>query len=276
MKFMVFFLGCMMLGNLFCANDQEKWLFYLGDTAPIEAFEPYSIIVLDPDYHPSIKALKEKGKTLVGYISLGEVEKWREWYEDVKNEGILYQENKNWPDAFFVDVRDPRWTKRVIEEIIPKILQEGFDGLFFDTLDNPGFLEAENPQKYCGMVEAAADLVKAIRLHYPNLLLMMQRGYEVLPKVVYDIDIMVAEDFVTTYDFENKKYLWQPKEEVDRSLKMLKEAKKRNPNLKLFAVDYWYPDQPKVIKKIYRMDRESGLDPYVGIIDLDVIVPEPK
>ena len=107
-------------------------------------------------------------------------------------------------------------------------------------------------------------------------MLVLTRKVDETIKIGDDIDIMVAEDFVTTYDFENKKYLWQPKEEVDRSLKMLKEAKKRNPNLKFFAVDYWYPDQPKVIKKIYRMDRESGLDPYVGIIDLDVIVPEPK
>ncbi|NGX57494.1 MAG: hypothetical protein K940chlam3_00386 [Chlamydiae bacterium] len=276
MRLLIFTLGCLVFGNLFCANDQEKWLVYYNDKAPIEAFDPYSLIVLDSDFHPSIKALKENGKILLGYINLGEVAKEREWYESVKKDGILLQENENWPGSYLVDVRSPKWIKRVIEELIPQLLHKGFDGIFMDTLDNPGFLEAENLQKYRGMVQGAANLVKAIRLHYPNIPIMMNRGYEVLPLVANDIDIIVAEDAVTTYDFKNKKYLWQPKEQVERQVKILDEAKKVNPNLKLFALDYWYPDQPEEIIKIYQIDRDNGLDPYVGTIDLDVIVPEPK
>lgn len=267
MRFLILCLSCFFLSQAFGDAKQEKWLAYYSDKAPIEAFEPYSLIVLDPDYHPSIKALKENGKTLLGYISLGEVDDKREWFEAVKKEGIILHENKNWPGSYHVDLRSPLWTKRVIEEIIPHILHKGFDGLMFDTLDNVGVDKS--------MIEGAVHLVQAIHLHYPDIPLMMNRGYEVLPKVEHLIDMMLAEGFSTNYDFKKKKYLLRPKKERDHQLAILKKAQKANPSLKLFALDYWYPKQPNEITKIYKTDREAGLNPYVGTINLDVIVPEP-
>ncbi len=257
-------------------SADEKWVVYYSDKAPIEAFNPYSLIVLDTDYHPPLRALKERGKTLLGYISLGEVEKYRHWYKDVKKEGILLKENENWPGSFMVDVRDPRWTKRVIEKLIPQILHKGFDGLIFDTLDNPGILEEENPSKYRGMKDAAAHLVKAIRLHYPDIPIMMNRGYSILPMVANDITFIMAEDNVTTYDFKNEKYLMQPKGVFEEQLKILQEAKNINPKLGLYALDYWDPGDKETIKQIYEINRKHGLNPYVATIKLNEIVPEPK
>lgn len=257
-------------------SADEKWVVYYSDKAPIEAFNPYSLIVLDTDYHPPLQALKERGKTLLGYISLGEVEKYRRWYRDVKKEGILLRENENWPGSFMVDVRDPRWTKRVIEKLIPQILHKGFDGLIFDTLDNPGILEDENPSEYRGMKEAAANLVKAIRLHYPDIPIMMNRGYSILPMVANDITYIMAEDNVTTYDFKNEKYLMQPKGVFEEQLKILQEAKKINPKLGLYALDYWDPNDKETIKQIYEINRKHGLNPYVATIKLNEIVPEPE
>jgi len=276
MKRFFFALPLLLAVSLSAQENNDRWLVYYSDKAPIEAFEPYSLIVLDSDYHPSLKALKERNKTLLGYISLGEVEQARAWYEDVKAEGILMGENKNWPGSYYVDVRDPRWAKRVIEKLIPQILHKGFDGLFFDTLDNPGNLEDEDPRKYAGMKDGAAKLVQAIRLHYPDIPLMMNRGYAILPKVVNDITYELAEDAFTTYDFKNKTYLMQPKEAVEEQINLLTEAKTTNPELGLYSLDYWYPEQKEKIEEIYQRARESDLNPYVGTIDLDVIVPEPK
>jgi len=276
MKGFIFAMGLFLITGLSAQEKKDRWVVYYSDKAPIEAFDPYSLVVLDSDYHPSLKALKERGKTLLGYISLGEVEKERVWYEAVKAEGILLKENKNWPGSYFIDVRDPRWMKRVIEKLIPQILHKGFDGLIFDTLDNPGSLEDENPRAYSGMRDSAAKLVQAIRLHYPNIPIMMNRGYDILPQVAHAITYELAEDAITTYDFENKKYLMQPQEVVEEQVALLKEAQKKNPKLRLYSLDYWYPNQKEKIEDIYKKARENGLNPYVATIDLDVIVPEPK
>ncbi len=274
-SFFLFLAAILFTSGLF-AEDKERWVAYYSDKAPIEAFDPYSLIVLDSDDHPTLEALKEGGKTLLGYLSLGEVENNRWWYPDVKNEGILLHENKLWPGSFFVDLRDPRWAKRVIEDLIPCLLHMGFDGLFLDTLDNAEELEHENLAAYQGMTQAAAHLVMAIKMHYPHIPVMVNRAYFLLPETVGIIDMELGEDVMTTYDFKKKKYLKQPKDIYEEQVKLLKEAKKGNPKLKVYTLDYWYPDKAEYIKKIYQTERENGFIPYVGTIELDKIVPEPK
>ena len=76
----------------------------------------------------------------------------------LKSHNLILQENPNWKDSFYVDVRDPLWAKTVLEDIVPSVLRQGFDGLFLDTLDNPIDLEDKNHEKFSGMTETAAHL----------------------------------------------------------------------------------------------------------------------
>jgi len=268
-----FVIGLLVFGSLL---GNERWIYYTSDKAPVEAFSPYSLLVLDSFYHPPLKPLKKQGKILLGYISLGEVGDYRSWFKTVKDEGILLEENKNWPGSYMVDLRDTRWRERLIKKIIPQVLEKGFDGLHFDTLDDAVYLENKDPKRYAGMVDAAVQTIKEIRKNYPNIPIMLQRAYPILLKVAGDVNFALAEDALTTYDFENKKYLMQPQEVVDEQLDYLRRAQKINPKLKLYALDYWYPDQTEQVKKIYRTDRENGLIPYVATIDLHKVIPEPK
>jgi endo-alpha-1,4-polygalactosaminidase (GH114 family) len=52
--------------------------------------------------------------------------------------------------------------------------------------------------------------------------------------------------------------------------------KKGNPNIKIYAVDYWNPKDNKTIKKIYAKQRSYGFVPYVATIDLQSVVAEPQ
>lgn len=151
------------------------WAVYYADTAPPAAFQPYRLLVLDSRTHPPLQPLADRGKTLLGYLSVGEVETHRPWFGRVKGWGILDQENPNWPGSFYVDVRDRRWVKLVVEELVPAILREGFHGVFLDTLDNPPHLERTDPKRWRGMTDAAAALVRAIRRNWPDIGLMQNR-----------------------------------------------------------------------------------------------------
>lgn len=257
-------------------TQAAPWLVYYADAEPVEAFQPFDLLVLDSQFHPPLPVLRDRGKVLLGYISLGEVEQHRPWFDAVRAEGILLQENKFWPGSFFVDVRDRRWVKRVIEDLIPDILHAGFDGLFFDTLDNPLYLEESDPQTYAGMTEAAARLVRAIRLNYPTVPIMLNRGYGLLPEVETAIDMVLGESVYADYDFETQTYgrvepaLYQ--EQVD----LLQAAKARRPALRVMTLDYWDPADRAGVAEIYRVQRANGFEPYVATIDLDVIVPPPS
>jgi uncharacterized protein (TIGR01370 family) len=258
------------------AQAETRWAAYYADRAPLAQLDSYQLLVFDSDAHPPLRPLAQKGKTLLGYISLGEVENHRSYYAAVRNEGILLQENQNWKGSFFVDVRDPRWSKRVLDELVPQILGRGFAGIFLDTLDNPPHLEQTDPKKYKGMSEAAANLVGAIRTRYPAIKIMMNRGYDLLPRVEQHIDYVLGESVFADYDFETKTYRLVPASLYRQQVDILKAAQRRRAALEIFTLDYWNPADRQGIARIYAEQRRNGFSPYVATVDLDRIVPEPR
>jgi uncharacterized protein (TIGR01370 family) len=270
---------------LWSYGTQELWAgpdryrnftVYYSDSASASTLASYDLLVLDSDYHPDLNTLADRGKTLLGYLSLGEVERIRAYYDEVRAEGILLQENPFWKGSYFVDVRDPRWTSRVIERLIPRILGKGFQGLFLDTLDNPAYLEEKDPVRFRGMTSASATLVKTIRYHYPSIKIMLNRAYEILPEVETDIDIILGESVFTDYDFESKTYKTVPLGAYRRQVEVLKGSQRRIPKLQVMTLDYWDPNDREGVLRIYREQRKNGFVPYVATVELDKIVPEPK
>ena len=157
--------------------------------APVKQLKNYQLIVLDSQNHPAIEKIKTDNNIVLGYISLGEIETIRPYYQQAKNAGYLLQENKNWPGSYYVDVRQTHWAELVINKLIPKIVAQGFDGIFIDTMDNPEYLEEIDPKKYAGMKNAGINLIKLIRLNYPHIKIMLNRGFLILPQVASDIDL---------------------------------------------------------------------------------------
>lgn len=258
------------------AEEPLRWIAYYSDSAEPENFQPYSVIVFDVDDHPIMQGLLESGKTVLGYLSLGEVSKDRSYFDEVKKEGLLLKENKNWKGGYFIDIRDKRWTKRVIEELIPQILYQRFSGIFIDTIDNAVHLEESDPQKYHGMKQAAIDLIKTIRLHYPSMKIMLNRGFEILPQVAKDIDMELGESVYTDWNPDKKTYELVAAPLYKKNVQVLKDAKKVNPNLEIYTLDYWNLNDKAGVKKIYQVERENGFFPYVSTMDLTQVAPEPK
>lgn len=267
------------LGLLFSPaplQAERPWVVYYSDKAPLEAFEPFDLLVLDSKYHPPLEPLRAQGKTLLGYISLGEAEKHRHFYGEVKAEGILLMENKYWPGSYFVDLRDPRWARRVLEDLIPHILQKGFDGIFIDTMDNPPHLERLDPKKFKGMTKAAVNLLRSIRQHFPDIPIMLNRGYDLYDQGGAYVDMLLGESVYADYDFENKtNQLVEPKL-YQRQVEILQQAKAKHPHLELYSLDYWDPDDRAGIARIYAEQRKNGFHPYVSTIKLDQIISRPK
>lgn len=253
----------------------KKWAIYFAENLPNEVFKPYSPVVLEPDQHPDLAILLESGKMVLGYLSLGEVSKDRHYYSEVKKEGLLLETNKNWPDSRMVDVRNPLWTSRVIEELIPSILFSRFSGVFLDTVDNPSYLEEKEPEKYKGMKKGIVQLIKTIRLHYPQMPIMMNRGFAILKDVANEIDMVLAENILVDHNIAEGKSRFVSEEQYQKVVKELKEAQKINPELEIFTLDYWDPNDTETVKKIYEIQRESGFYPYVSTLHLNQIIPEP-
>lgn len=261
---------------LYSEGDPIKWVVYFTDKEDLSAFKPYQWVVLDRFEHPSIRPLVDQGKQVFGYVNLGEVENYTPWFDELKKEEILLVENEDWPGSFMIDLRDYRWTKRLIEQIIPFVLFKGFNGLFLDTIDNAAFLEELDPEKYKGMKEAALKLIKTIRYNYPEIKLMVNRGLDIAEEMAPYIDSLLGEVIFTDYNFKKKSYFWNSKKEQEGGIDQMKRAKAKNPKLELLSLDYWNPQDIRTVKNIYNISEKEGFSPYVSTIELDEIIPEPK
>lgn len=256
-------------------GEVKRFLVYYGDTAPMEALDPYDLLVFDSHAHIPLHTLADRGKKVLGYLSVGEVESNRPYFAHVQAEKILLDENPNWPGSYYVDVRDSRWSARVIETLIPDILRRGFHGLFLDTLDNPPHLERTDPKRYRGMTEAAARLVRTIRKHYPHMYIMVNRGYEILPAVAPQIQGILGEAILSGIDFSTKTYKWVDKDEYRQQVTMLQDLRKKHSHLAIFSLDYRDPKDSQGMIRCYKEQRANGFIPYVSTLELDSIIPEP-
>jgi uncharacterized protein (TIGR01370 family) len=255
---------------------QERLCVYYGAEAAAEAFDTYGILVLDAEKHPQLEPLRQRGKTLLAYLSLGEVGSHQAHFAASRGDGLLLEENRDWKGSYRVDLRRRIWTERVLGELIPTILQQGFDGLFLDTLDAASHLERKDGGRFRGMSEAAVRLVRTIRRHYPATPLMLNRAYDILPEIDDQVDMVLGESTFTTYDFATKSYRRVSPATHRDQVQKLREARARRPGLRIFTLDYWDPSDTEVVASIYREERAHGFEPYVATVGLDRVVPEPR
>jgi polysaccharide biosynthesis protein PelA len=253
----------------------ERYAVYYSDRAPAERFDHYQLLVLDRRHHPPLPELAEGGKMLLGYVSVGEIEKDNPYFGTLKKAGLVLNENANWKGSYTIDLRQPLWQQTLIEKIIPALLRDGFDGIFIDTLDSPIELERSNPARYKGMKEASIRLIQAMRMHYPSMKIMVNRAYPILPGVASNIDMVLGESLIGEYDFDKKKYIKVEQPLYLQQVEWLKGAKTHNPDLKVYTLDYADTGNRKWISEIYRLQRENGFIPYVASVDLDEVVDEP-
>ena len=263
-------------GSVSFASESIPWAAYYAAKAPGQSLRDYDVIVLDSEYTDGIAELLENRKIVLAYLSVGEISTQRSYFMDAQRGKYLLEENKNWPGSYKVDIRDRRWTERIIQDLIPAALRAGFSGIFLDTLDSAVQLEKGQPAKYGGMRVAAARLVQTMRYNYPHIKIMVNRAYEILPDIADKIDFVLGESVYTSYDFSSKSYIRMPKPKVDEHVSLLRDFKTKYKNLRVMTLDYWDPDDIASIAEIYTLQSQNGFSPYVASIELDQIIPKPE
>jgi polysaccharide biosynthesis protein PelA len=262
--------------NGFPASDRSlRWLAFYGLTAAEALLASYDVVVLDPAFQGSISQVAAAGARVCGYLSLGEIRTGAPFIDELDRAALL-SENPDWQGTYRVDVRSLSWQSLILDRQIPMLAEQGFTGLMCDTLDTPPHLEHENPSKYGGMREAAIALVNAIRARWPEMTLIMNRGYALLPDVRDKIDALIAESFMTLPNWKTGGFAWVDAQQLEVQLALLKPAMHRRPPLPILSLDYWDPDDPTTIAEIYRRERDLGHHPYVATKCLDQIVPEER
>lgn len=257
------------------AGTDWRWAIDYGSSTDVTLASQYDVLVLEPDHDRAPASLRRPGGLAIGYISLGEVEKSRPAAAALAAAGALLAANPHWPDARYADLRHARWRAEVLDRLVPTILAKGYNGIFMDTLDNAEAMERANPIGNAGMVDAAASLVRAIHERFPAAIIVMNRGYALLPKVADVIDGVLGEAMATRWNFRTRTYDTLSEGDWNWQAGRLRAARQVNPALALMTLDYWEPGDAVGVRALYGRERAAGFVPYVSVLALDRIVPEP-
>jgi len=151
----ILFLAGLTAGSGDCLAQSGKilasasgWGYQLQNAAPEQlAASKYEVLVIDYSrdgsdaaaYTPAeIKGIRDGGKVVLAYLSIGEAENYRFYWQPGWSPGNppwLGPENPEWPGNYKVLYWDPGWWTAALQPYLDRILAAGFDGAYLDIID---------------------------------------------------------------------------------------------------------------------------------------------
>jgi len=145
-----FALGCSSRGSAPRAQlaTVASWCVWLQEP-DIDALiaSPYTFVVIDYSRDGSaagefgradIERLRAAGKTVLAYLSIGEAEDYRFYWDASWQPGspaYLAEENPDWPGNYAVEYWDDDWWTAALAPYLDRILAQGFGGVYLDRVD---------------------------------------------------------------------------------------------------------------------------------------------
>jgi uncharacterized protein (TIGR01370 family) len=216
-------------------------------------------VILEPDKYSKdeIERLKRNGTIVLAYLSLGEVNENRWYFEYVK--GCVIGENPTW-GSYYLNLSCKTWKNLLLNKIIPMILEKGFDGLFLDTIDVVDL--------YSQFKDDMVSLIKEIRAKYPNLILIQNRGFSVIDETAKYVDGVMFECFTTHYNWSSGRYEPWSGSDLNWVNKMAEKLLKLRDKYNLIVLTLDYADSKSLKKKCVEHAKEFGFIPFVSTVDL--------
>lgn len=227
----------------------------------------YDIVVVDGEEASvaEIAALQDAGSVVLAYLSVGTIEKWRAWFDEVKRYRLAAWQD--WKDEWFADVSKAGLRDMLADEIAPDILAKGFDGLFLDNVD---MIEPDRHQEQRqGMRDLVARLGEVVHNEFDGWL-WAQNGYWGFKKfgILDDghLDGWNREDVTWTYDFDRKKYVRNANRDRNQALEDL--AKMESLGLETTATNYTRRSSGSAVDEAIADACSVGAIPFIGDIGL--------
>ena len=228
-----------------------------------QAANRYELLIVEPDHYSKaeVDSLKTPENTVLGYISLGEVNKYRWYYPLMEEQGFLGI-NENW-DSPYLNLADSTVRSILLDQVLPNIMIKGFDGLFLDTIDNVApYTERSHLQPYM------FDIIQQMRERYPESVIIQNAGFFMLDRTHPYVDAVLIEDVATSYDFELERYNLKPKQEYKEKVANIKSLSSKY-NKPFLIVDFAL-NEPLRNKAISRLDT-LGIPYFISTIELNDI-----
>jgi hypothetical protein len=175
-------------------TKEKQVLFTYGDFYPKDV-SGYEIVVLESSHFDSedIEILKQQNNTVIGYISLGEVNESAAHFPQVKD--FTLGKNELW-NSHILDIENEE-TREALMNIFQFNVKKGLDGMFLDNIDNYTVF-GPTPEKE----EALVDFLQTIHSVFPEIYLMQNAGVSIIEDTHPYINSVAKESIATDYNFE--------------------------------------------------------------------------
>jgi len=235
-----------------------------GPQTVADRLDGFDLIVVDgaEASSPEVAALRAGGATVLAYLSVGTIERWRGWFQHVKR--FRLGAWRDWEDEWFADVSKPALRRILVKRVAPDMLAKGFDGLFLDNVD---MIE---PRRFAGQREGMRKLVARLARLTASTEggLFAQNGFWGMRRfgILPHLDGWNREDVTWTWDFDRRRYVRNPNRDIRRALSELEEVRGRG--LLTMATNYTKRSTGRAVSESVDDACSVGALPYVGDIGL--------
>lgn len=205
------------------ANYSDFMVYYYNLTNKnIENLKRYNMVVVEPratKQSPELlEELMNSETDLYGYISVMEVDNVK-IKDNMSDKDFITIDGKRPTHGYFKhefgDIRSEGYRNALIEVIQRDIINKGYDGVFFDTLDDVNlsvFRNNKNPETNekirDELIDSYVDFFKVIKERFPGLSIIQNRGFEIYQAGGANyVDAILFENFKSE-DFENNSLDW--------------------------------------------------------------------
>ncbi len=247
-------------GRSTTAAKQHDFGVLLGvsDEEIVQRSKDHKLIAVDGQdiSEKTVKALKNDGHVVYGYLSIGSLENYRPYYYDFKD--IILDSYDNWPDEYWIDVSDERWQSFIVDSLAPAMKAKGFDGIFIDNTDIYYYYPSE--QIYAGL----KTILTGIRDR--GLPVMVNGGDPFVARMIEEgdaglIDAISQESvFSCIKDYEESTFARQEPEETEYFKEYVEGASAAGMDVYLIE----YTIDAGLISEIDKYCQEHGFHYYVS------------
>ena len=250
------------------AEDYKKqWQFYnemngfcnfgifTGYDGSLSEISGYTCIVIDPQNHDAkeIEEYKSYYRFVLGYINVGSLEDFRDYYNEYAD--LTLGEYENWDGESWVDVSDERWQKFIVDKLAPELLKKGIDGFFVDNCDvYYEYPTKENLRGLTVIMESLKAMDVPVFINGGDVFL---DAYTADGGRLTDVaDGINQESVFSKYDFENGSFGKQ--DEEDRQYILERLADYRSQGAYIWITEYTDDESLMRDIKLYCYEKEYG------------------
>lgn len=244
------------------ASSPESVAFHYGQQPPVELLRHHDWAVIDPGAQADPAELRPA--VPIAYVALGEVHPGAPWAPDIDPTWVLGS-NPDWGGRI-LDLAADGWSAYLLEKVLPELWARGFRGFFFDALDSHRMVKTE-PEEDRIRWDGLNRLIAAIRRRFPDAVIVLNRGFEILEQVAPIVDGVAAESLFAGFVPAERRY--RPVPEADRAWLLERLDRARELGLVTVAIDYLPPADRAGARRVARRIAELGHRPWVAPGELD-------